>query len=98
MADNPGRYDYKKAQVRDEFDLSVHLLQTIVFKTFTHVQLKVPGPLTAKLESKHLEKKKAQKVLRKQRDKEQKEEKKKQELEADEKKRFASLTDREKVS
>lgn len=59
---------------------------------------KVPGPLTSEMESKQLEKKRAQKVLRKQRDREQKEEKKKQELEEDEKRRFASLTDREKVS
>lgn len=50
------------------------------------------------MESKQLEKKKAQKVLRKQRDKEHKEEIKKQELEEEEKKRFASLSDREKVS
>lgn len=62
------------------------------------MQLKVPGPLTAEIESKQLEKKKAQKALRKQREKEQKEEKRKQELEAEEKRRFASLTDREKVS
>lgn len=50
------------------------------------------------MESKQLEKKKVHKVLRKQRDKEHKEEMKKQELEVEEKKRFASLSDREKVS
>lgn len=58
------------------------------------MQLKIPGPLTAETELKKLEKKKAQK---KQREKEQKDEKRKQELEAEEKKQFASLTDREKV-
>lgn len=68
------------------------------FQFFKLAQLKVPGPLTAEIESKQLEKKKAQKAQRKQREKEQKEEKRKQELEAEEKKRFASLTDREKVS
>lgn len=64
----------------------------------TCVRLQVPGPLTGEMESKQLEKKKAQKVLKKQRDKEHKEEMKKQELEEEEKKRFASLSDREKVS
>ncbi|XP_076603555.1 tRNA endonuclease ANKZF1 isoform X1 [Chaetodon auriga] len=63
---------------------------------YDYTRAQVPGPLTAEIESKQLEKKKAQKVLRKQREKEQKEEKRKQELEAEEKKRFASLTDREK--
>lgn len=63
-----------------------------------NVQPKVPGPLTAEIESKKTEKKKAQRAQRKQREKEQKEDIRKQELEAEEKKRFASLTDREKVS
>ncbi|XP_022596668.1 ankyrin repeat and zinc finger domain-containing protein 1 [Seriola dumerili] len=63
---------------------------------FDYNKAQVPGPLTAEIESKKTEKKKAQKALRKQREKEQKEEKRKQELEAEEKKRFASLTDREK--
>nr|XP_046259765.1 ankyrin repeat and zinc finger domain-containing protein 1 isoform X2 [Scatophagus argus] len=63
---------------------------------YDYRKAQVPGPLTAEIESKQLEKKKAQKALRKQREKEQKEEKRKQELEAEEKKRFASLTDREK--
>lgn len=65
---------------------------------FTPVPLKVPGPLTAEIESKKTEKKKAQKSLKKQREKEQKEEKRKQEMELEEKMRFASLTDREKVN
>ncbi|XP_068185089.1 tRNA endonuclease ANKZF1 [Antennarius striatus] len=63
---------------------------------YDYKKAQVPGPLTAEIESKQSEKKKAQKALRKQKEKEQKEEKKKQELEAEEKKRFASLTDREK--
>ncbi|XP_041806642.1 ankyrin repeat and zinc finger domain-containing protein 1 isoform X2 [Chelmon rostratus] len=63
---------------------------------YDYSKAQVPGPLTAEIESKQQEKKKAQKALRKQREKEQKEEKRKQELEAEEKKRFASLTDREK--
>uniref|UniRef100_A0A8D0ADV1 Ankyrin repeat and zinc finger peptidyl tRNA hydrolase 1 n=1 Tax=Sander lucioperca TaxID=283035 RepID=A0A8D0ADV1_SANLU len=63
---------------------------------YDYSKAQVPGPLTAEIESKKTEKKKAQKALRKQREKEQKEEKRKQELEAEEKKRFASLTDREK--
>ncbi|XP_071323139.1 tRNA endonuclease ANKZF1 isoform X2 [Trachinotus anak] len=63
---------------------------------YDYNKAQVPGPLTAEIESKKTEKKKAQKALKKQREKEQKEEKRKQELEAEEKKRFASLTDREK--
>ncbi|XP_068602379.1 tRNA endonuclease ANKZF1 [Brachionichthys hirsutus] len=63
---------------------------------YDYKKAQVPGPLTAEIESKQSEKKKAQKALRKQREKEQKEEKRKQELETEEKERFASLTDREK--
>ncbi|KAF0026502.1 hypothetical protein F2P81_021239 [Scophthalmus maximus] len=63
---------------------------------YDYSKAQVPGPLTAEIESKMMEKKKAQKASRRQREKEQKEEKRKQELEAEEKKRFASLTDREK--
>ncbi|CAG09306.1 unnamed protein product [Tetraodon nigroviridis] len=63
---------------------------------YDYKKAQVPGALTVEMESKQLEKKKAQKLLRKQRDKEHKEELKKQELEVEEKKRFASLSDREK--
>ncbi|XP_058476129.1 tRNA endonuclease ANKZF1 isoform X2 [Solea solea] len=63
---------------------------------YDYSKAQVPGPLTAEIESKKVEKKRAQKAVRKQREKEQKEEKKKEELEAEEKKRFASLSDREK--
>ncbi|XP_068559623.1 tRNA endonuclease ANKZF1 isoform X2 [Cebidichthys violaceus] len=63
---------------------------------YDYIKAQVPGPLTAEIESKKMEKKKAQKAVKKQREKDQREEKRKQELEAEEKKRFASLTDREK--
>ncbi|CAJ1079249.1 ankyrin repeat and zinc finger domain-containing protein 1 isoform X2 [Xyrichtys novacula] len=63
---------------------------------YDYTKAQVPGPLTAEIESKQSEKKKAHKALKKQREKEQKEEKRKQELEAEEKKKFASLSDREK--
>jgi len=63
---------------------------------YDYSKAQIPGPLTAEIESKQSEKKKAQKALKKQREKEQKEEKRKQELEAEEKKKFASLSDREK--
>ncbi|XP_008297369.1 ankyrin repeat and zinc finger domain-containing protein 1 isoform X2 [Stegastes partitus] len=63
---------------------------------YDYGKAQVPGPLTAEIESKKMEKKKAQKAQKKQREKEQKEEKRKQELEVEEKKKFASLTDREK--
>lgn len=59
--------------------------------------LQIPGPLTAEIESKKAEKQKAQRAQRKQKEKEQKVEKRKRELEEEEKRKFASLTDREKV-
>lgn len=63
---------------------------------YDYCKAQVPGPLTTEIEAKKMEKKKAQKTLRKQKEKEQKEEKKKQDMEIEEKKRFAALTDREK--
>ncbi|KAM6934330.1 tRNA endonuclease ANKZF1 [Xenentodon cancila] len=63
---------------------------------YDYSKAQVPGPLTAEIESKKSEKKKAQRVQRKQREKEQKEDKMLQELEAEEKRRFACMTDREK--
>lgn len=58
---------------------------------------KVPGPLTAEIESKKAEKKAAQKAAKKQREKEQREEKRREEEEQEEKRRFLALSDREKV-
>lgn len=63
---------------------------------YNYSKAQVPGPLTAELESKKTEKKKAQKAAKKQKEKVQKEEKRKQDLEMEEKKRFAGLSDREK--
>lgn len=63
---------------------------------YDYKKAQVPGPLTEEMESKQLEKKKAQNALKKQREKKQREEKRQQELEAEEKRRFTSLSDREK--
>ncbi|KAM9803142.1 tRNA endonuclease ANKZF1 [Syngnathus typhle] len=63
---------------------------------YDYNKARVPGPLTAEIESMKTEKKKAQKALKKQREKTLKEEKRKQEMEEEEKKKFASLSDREK--
>uniref|UniRef100_A0A8C3AJS1 Ankyrin repeat and zinc finger peptidyl tRNA hydrolase 1 n=1 Tax=Cyclopterus lumpus TaxID=8103 RepID=A0A8C3AJS1_CYCLU len=63
---------------------------------YDYIKAQIPGPLTAEIEAKKTEKKRAQNALRKQREKEQREEKRKRESDAEEKKRFASLTDREK--
>ncbi|XP_034144833.1 ankyrin repeat and zinc finger domain-containing protein 1 [Esox lucius] len=63
---------------------------------YNYSKAQVPGPLTAELESKKTEKKKAQKAAKKQREREQREERRALEMEAEEKKRFASLSDREK--
>ncbi|KAL6484133.1 hypothetical protein MHYP_G00061780 [Metynnis hypsauchen] len=63
---------------------------------YDYAKAQVPAPLTAEIESKKAEKKKAQRVARKQREREQKEEKKREEEEEEEKRRFLSLSDREK--
>ncbi|XP_041732387.2 ankyrin repeat and zinc finger domain-containing protein 1-like, partial [Coregonus clupeaformis] len=63
---------------------------------YNYSRAQVPGPLTAELESQKTEKKKAQKAAKKKREKEQKEERRRLEMEVEEKKRFASLSDREK--
>ncbi|XP_077473452.1 tRNA endonuclease ANKZF1 isoform X2 [Stigmatopora argus] len=63
---------------------------------YDYNKARVPGPLTAEIESMKSEKKKAQKMLKKQRERTQKEEKLKQEMEMEEKKKFACLSDREK--
>ncbi|XP_017335773.1 ankyrin repeat and zinc finger domain-containing protein 1 isoform X3 [Ictalurus punctatus] len=63
---------------------------------YDYAKAQVPGPLTAEIESKKAEKKKAQKAAKKQREKEQREEKRREEEEQEEKRRFLSLSDREK--
>ncbi|XP_015214736.1 tRNA endonuclease ANKZF1 isoform X2 [Lepisosteus oculatus] len=63
---------------------------------YDYIKAQVPGPLTAEIESKKMEKKRAQKAAKKQREKEQREERKKQEVEEEEKRRYAALSDREK--
>jgi len=57
----------------------------------------VPGPLTQEMEAKKLEKKRAQKAQRKQREQAQREERQRWEQEQGEKRRFAALSDGEKV-
>ncbi|XP_036401343.1 ankyrin repeat and zinc finger domain-containing protein 1 [Megalops cyprinoides] len=63
---------------------------------YDYSKAQIPGPLTAEIESKKAEKKRAQKAARKQREKEQKEKRRKQEAELEEKRKFAALSDREK--
>ncbi|NWX92294.1 ANKZ1 protein, partial [Nothoprocta pentlandii] len=63
---------------------------------YDYSRAKVPGPLTAEMEAKKLEKKRAQKAQRKQREQAQREERQRQEQEQAEKQRFAALSDREK--
>ncbi|XP_029937040.1 ankyrin repeat and zinc finger domain-containing protein 1 isoform X1 [Myripristis murdjan] len=93
--DNKGQTPYIVAPEKDTRNVFRRYMGENPDK-YDYSKAQVPGPLTAEIESKKMEKKKAQKAMRKQREKEQKEEKKKQEFEAEEKKRFASLTDREK--
>ncbi|KAJ8255325.1 hypothetical protein GJAV_G00203590 [Gymnothorax javanicus] len=63
---------------------------------YDYSRAQIPGPLTAEIELKKTEKKRAQKAAKKQREKERKEEREKQEAELEEKRKFASLSDREK--
>ncbi|XP_029966992.1 ankyrin repeat and zinc finger domain-containing protein 1 isoform X2 [Salarias fasciatus] len=93
--DNKGRPPYIVAPDKDTRNVFRKYMGEHPDK-YDYSKAQVPGPLTAEIESKKTEKKKAQKAQKKQRDKELKDEKRKQELEAEEKQRFASLTDREK--
>ncbi|XP_029460845.1 ankyrin repeat and zinc finger domain-containing protein 1-like [Rhinatrema bivittatum] len=63
---------------------------------FDYSTAKIPGPLTAEIEAKKLEKRRVQKAQRRQREKEEKEKRKQEEEEAAERSRFAALSDREK--
>ncbi|XP_061465359.1 tRNA endonuclease ANKZF1 isoform X2 [Rhineura floridana] len=63
---------------------------------YDYIQAQVPGPLTAEMEARQAERRKAQKAQRKQREKEKREAQQLLEQEADEKRRFALLSDREK--
>ncbi|XP_033843300.1 ankyrin repeat and zinc finger domain-containing protein 1 [Periophthalmus magnuspinnatus] len=93
--DNKGQTPYNVAPEKDTRNVFRKFMGENPDK-YDYSKAQIPGPLTAEIESKKLEKKKAQKAQKKQREKEQKEEKKKQEMEAEEKKRFAALSDREK--
>ncbi|XP_027879611.1 ankyrin repeat and zinc finger domain-containing protein 1 [Xiphophorus couchianus] len=93
--DNKGQTPYTVAPDKDTRNVFRKYMGENPDK-YDYSKAQVPGPLTAETESKKVEKKKAQRAQRKHREKEQKEEKRKQELEAEEKKKFASLTDREK--
>ncbi|XP_041120226.1 ankyrin repeat and zinc finger domain-containing protein 1 isoform X2 [Polyodon spathula] len=63
---------------------------------YDYNKAQVPGPLTAEIELKKAEKKRAQKALKKHREKEQREERKLKEEEELEKRRYAALGEREK--
>ncbi|CAL9690305.1 unnamed protein product [Knipowitschia caucasica] len=93
--DNKGQTPFKVAPEKDTRNVFRKYMGENPDK-YDYSKAQIPGPLTAEIESKKLEKKKAQKAQKKMREKEQKDEKKKQELEAEEKKRFAALSDREK--
>ncbi|XP_034641467.1 ankyrin repeat and zinc finger domain-containing protein 1 isoform X2 [Trachemys scripta elegans] len=63
---------------------------------YDYGQAKVPGPLTAEMEARRLEKQRAQRVQRKQRAQELREQQQRLAQEQEEKRRFAALPDREK--
>ncbi|XP_072300482.1 tRNA endonuclease ANKZF1 [Eucyclogobius newberryi] len=93
--DNKGQTPYNVAPEKDTRNVFRKYMGENPEK-YDYCKAQIPGPLTAEIESKKLEKKKAQKAHKKLREKEQKEGKKKQEMEAEEKKRFAALSDRDK--
>uniref|UniRef100_A0A8C4W7L5 Ankyrin repeat and zinc finger peptidyl tRNA hydrolase 1 n=1 Tax=Gopherus evgoodei TaxID=1825980 RepID=A0A8C4W7L5_9SAUR len=64
---------------------------------YDYGRAKVPGPLTAEMEARRLEKQRAQKTQRKQRAQELREQQQRLAQEQEEKRRFAALPDREKV-
>ncbi|XP_066467700.1 tRNA endonuclease ANKZF1 isoform X2 [Tiliqua scincoides] len=63
---------------------------------YNYIQAQIPGPLTAEMEARQAEHRRAQKAQRKQREKEGREARQLQEQEENEKRRFALLSDREK--
>ncbi|XP_061090820.1 tRNA endonuclease ANKZF1 [Conger conger] len=63
---------------------------------YDYIKAQIPGPLTEEIELKKAEKRRVQKAARKQREKEQKEGRQKEQAELEEKRKFASLSDREK--
>nr|XP_032647537.1 ankyrin repeat and zinc finger domain-containing protein 1 isoform X2 [Chelonoidis abingdonii] len=63
---------------------------------YDYGRAKVPGPLTAEMEARRLEKQRAQKAQRKQRAQELREQQQRLAQEQEEKRRFAALPDREK--
>ncbi|XP_030436445.1 ankyrin repeat and zinc finger domain-containing protein 1 isoform X2 [Gopherus evgoodei] len=63
---------------------------------YDYGRAKVPGPLTAEMEARRLEKQRAQKTQRKQRAQELREQQQRLAQEQEEKRRFAALPDREK--
>uniref|UniRef100_A0A8D0HF64 Vms1-associating treble clef domain-containing protein n=1 Tax=Sphenodon punctatus TaxID=8508 RepID=A0A8D0HF64_SPHPU len=63
---------------------------------YDYAGAQVPGPLTAEMAARQLERRRAQKAQRKQREKEEREEKQQQAQEQEEKRHFAALSEREK--
>ncbi|XP_060117063.1 tRNA endonuclease ANKZF1 [Heteronotia binoei] len=63
---------------------------------YDYIQAQVPGPLTAQMEAKQAERRRAHKAQRKQREKEERESQLLLKQEEDEKRRFVLLSDREK--
>ncbi|XP_025031042.1 ankyrin repeat and zinc finger domain-containing protein 1 isoform X2 [Python bivittatus] len=63
---------------------------------YDYIRAQVPGPLTAEMEARQAERRRAQKALRKQREREEREAQLLLEQEKEEKRRFALLSDREK--
>ncbi|XP_032073618.1 ankyrin repeat and zinc finger domain-containing protein 1 [Thamnophis elegans] len=63
---------------------------------YDYTRAQVPGPLTAEMEARQAERRRAQKALRKQREREDREAQLLLEQEQEEKRRFALLSDREK--
>ncbi|KAJ6665535.1 hypothetical protein lerEdw1_003376 [Lerista edwardsae] len=88
MGEQPEKYNYVRAQVSGNKVLDAFYIYSC--------NPQIPGPLTAEMEARQAERRRAQKAQRKQREKEGREAQQLLEQEEDEKRRFALLSDREK--
>lgn len=106
MEKNLDAYDYNKARVswKRSYRVGGHQRSSLGPSYFLVVLqylweiLQVPGPLTQEMEIRQATRKKEQKAARRQREQQQQKQREQEEQEQEEQRRFAALSDREKVS
>lgn len=105
MEKNRDAYDYNKARVSWENSyrvgghhrFSLGPFYFLVVLQYLWVIHQVPGPLTQEMEARQATRKKEQKAARRQREQQQLKQREQEEQELEERRRFAALSDREKV-